>query len=126
MKNWIKCKLNEVCIIGDGNHSSNYPKSSEMVSDGIPFIFPIAFLPLNDFAAPYQLGDKIKVEILGISRGYYDFLALAQEQLQNGGLFAPPPVNVRSNFTKNRPEAMNPTGYFNVCELKSLEIEIVE
>lgn len=95
-------------------------------SDGIPFIFPIAFLPLNDFAAPYQLGDKIKVEILGISRGYYDFLALAQEQLQNGGLFAPPPVNVRSNFTKNRPEAMNPTGYFNVCELKSLEIEIVE
>ena len=38
MKSWVKCKLNEVCIIGDGNHSSNYPKSSEMVSDGIPFI----------------------------------------------------------------------------------------
>lgn len=38
MKNWVKYKLNEVCKIGDGNHSSNYPKSNEMVSEGIPFI----------------------------------------------------------------------------------------
>lgn len=38
MKNWVKYKLNEVCNIGDGNHSSNYPKSDEMVSEGIPFI----------------------------------------------------------------------------------------
>ena len=38
MKNWAKSKLNEVCKIGDGNHSSNYPKSSEMVSEGVPFI----------------------------------------------------------------------------------------
>ncbi len=35
---WYKYKLNEVCKIGDGNHSSNYPKANEMVSDGIPFI----------------------------------------------------------------------------------------
>lgn len=38
MKKWIKYNLNEVCKIGDGNHSSNYPKSGEMVSDGVPFI----------------------------------------------------------------------------------------
>lgn len=38
MKNWAKSKLNGVCKIGDGNHSSNYPKSSEMVSEGVPFI----------------------------------------------------------------------------------------
>ncbi len=31
-------QLGEICIIGDGNHSSKYPKSSEMVSQGIPFI----------------------------------------------------------------------------------------
>ena len=30
--------LNDVCEIGDGNHSSNYPKNSEMVESGIPFI----------------------------------------------------------------------------------------
>ena len=28
----------DVCEIGDGNHSSNYPKSSEMVEVGVPFI----------------------------------------------------------------------------------------
>lgn len=30
--------LSEVCTIGDGNHSSNYPKNQEMVPSGIPFI----------------------------------------------------------------------------------------
>lgn len=35
---WEKVKLGEVCQIGDGNHSSNYPKSSEMVLNGVPFI----------------------------------------------------------------------------------------
>jgi len=35
---WEKVKLGEVCEIGDGNHSSNYPKSAEMVQVGVPFI----------------------------------------------------------------------------------------
>lgn len=35
---WPRVKIGEVCIIGDGNHSSNYPKSSEMVAQGVPFI----------------------------------------------------------------------------------------
>lgn len=35
---WEKVKLGEVCEIGDGNHSSNYPRSDEMVVMGVPFI----------------------------------------------------------------------------------------
>jgi len=35
---WPMVKIEEVCEIGDGNHSSNYPKSSEMISSGVPFI----------------------------------------------------------------------------------------
>jgi type I restriction enzyme, S subunit len=31
-------KIGEVCIIGDGNHSSKYPKKNEMIDEGIPFI----------------------------------------------------------------------------------------
>jgi type I restriction enzyme M protein len=31
-------KLGDICIIGDGNHSSKYPKSSEMIEEGVPFI----------------------------------------------------------------------------------------
>ena len=35
---WDKRKIADVCEIGDGNHSSNYPKSSEMISSGVPFL----------------------------------------------------------------------------------------
>lgn len=38
MKNWEEKKLGEVCSIGDGNYSSKYPKASEFVSEGIPFL----------------------------------------------------------------------------------------
>ncbi len=31
-------RLDEICRIGDGNHSGNYPKKSEMVPEGVPFI----------------------------------------------------------------------------------------
>lgn len=30
--------LGEVCVVGDGNHSSKYPKANEMVNHGVPFI----------------------------------------------------------------------------------------
>jgi type I restriction enzyme, S subunit len=30
--------LGEICEIGDGNHSSKYPRSDEMVDQGVPFI----------------------------------------------------------------------------------------
>jgi type I restriction enzyme S subunit len=34
-----RCELlNKICTIGDGNHSSKYPKSAEMVSAGVPFL----------------------------------------------------------------------------------------
>ena len=35
---WMNATLEDLCIIGDGNHSSKYPKQSEMVIDGVPFI----------------------------------------------------------------------------------------
>jgi type I restriction enzyme, S subunit len=38
VEKWSRAALEKLCIIGDGNHSSKYPKKSEMVSDGVPFI----------------------------------------------------------------------------------------
>lgn len=35
---WEMKKIKEVCIIGDGNHSSKYPKKAEMADEWIPFI----------------------------------------------------------------------------------------
>jgi len=38
MGEWSSDSLEDLCIIGDGNHSSKYPKKSEMVDSGVPFI----------------------------------------------------------------------------------------
>ena len=35
---WVEKRLEDVCVIGDGNHSSNYPKKEELVAKGVPFI----------------------------------------------------------------------------------------
>jgi type I restriction enzyme S subunit len=35
---WEEKRLGDVCSIGDGNYSSKYPKASEFVSEGIPFL----------------------------------------------------------------------------------------
>ncbi|MFA7273420.1 MAG: restriction endonuclease subunit S [Crocinitomicaceae bacterium] len=35
---WEDKTLDEVCSIGDGNYSSKYPKASEFVSEGVPFL----------------------------------------------------------------------------------------
>ena len=37
-EDWEVKPLGEVCQIGDGNHSSKYPKASEFVNDGISFL----------------------------------------------------------------------------------------
>ena len=38
MEQWKTNTLQNLCTIGDGNHSSQYPKKSEMVESGVPFI----------------------------------------------------------------------------------------
>ena len=38
MEGWVENKIEDLCVIGDGNHSSKYPKKSEMVESGVPFI----------------------------------------------------------------------------------------
>lgn len=35
---WSKVRLGDLGIIGDGNHSSLYPRASEMIDSGVPFI----------------------------------------------------------------------------------------
>ena len=37
-RDWSSSTIEQLCHIGDGNHSSKYPKKSEMVTSGVPFI----------------------------------------------------------------------------------------
>lgn len=35
---WREDEVANLCIVGDGNHSSKYPKNSEMIAEGVPFL----------------------------------------------------------------------------------------
>jgi hypothetical protein len=95
-------------------------------SDGIPLIFPVAFLVPNDFANPFQLNDTVRVEIMGITRAFHDYMAEVSRQSQNAGLFATPPVNPRSNIKAVSKNTKKPLGFFVIGDIQSLEIVIQE
>jgi type I restriction enzyme S subunit len=97
MKNWVKYKLNEVCKIGDGNHSSNYPKSNEMVSEGIPFIrannMVNGYVVWNDMkfitAQKHQIlkkGHLKSGDILFTNRGEIGKIAIVGSDFDNANL----------------------------------------
>jgi len=83
--------------------------------DGIEFIVPIRRFGINDYDNTFQLGDKIEVQIMGISNEFYLFLNLAEQQINNGGLFATPPANVPSNFINRSANSTNrANGFFTI------------
>lgn len=38
MNKWERKRIGDLCEVGDGNHSSKYPKSKEFLTHGVPFI----------------------------------------------------------------------------------------
>ena len=94
---WEKLKLSEVCQIGDGNHSSNYPKASEMVDHGIPFIrsgnIQNGFLVKKDlkFISPekhkiLKKGHLQEGDVLINNRGEIGKLAIVTEDFHGSNL----------------------------------------
>ncbi len=95
--------------------------------DGFYFIVPYR-QGINDFNSPYLVGERVKVEIYGINESSYSFLNQAQSQMVNGGLFATPPYNVKSNIRNLEPNVTEtskiPVGWFEVAASSSLEVLI--
>ncbi|MFM7023940.1 MAG: DUF4249 domain-containing protein [Flavobacteriales bacterium] len=85
-------------------------------ADGFEFIIPVRF-GINNSSKPYHIGDSVKVEILSITEATWQFLSETQTQLNNGGLFATPPANVRSNISKTSGSGMNALGWFSTSAL---------
>lgn len=87
--------------------------------DGIEFIVPIRRVGMNDFDNPFQLGDKFEAEVIGITTEFFLFLNLAEQQINNGGLFATPPANVPSNVVNIKGnDAPRANGFFVIGESK--------
>lgn len=95
-------------------------------NDGLPFIFPIR-AGLNDGESPYQLGEKVKVELMSINKEVYFFFNQVNSQINNGGLFAVPPSNVRTNIVSSSNDIANKgIGMFSVSMVSALEKTVQE
>lgn len=91
-------------------------------SDGLLFIPPVRFFSLNDFSRPYTFGEKTKVQIWSINKNTSLFLSQVSTQVSNGGLFAVPPSNVRTNIESTSTEiSKKAIGYFSISMVSEIE-----
>ncbi len=84
------------------NKPENLTVADDQNTDGFDFIPPIQF---SFNPEPYSPGDVVTAEIISIDRNAYLFFDEAIEQINNGGLFASPPANVRTNIYNVNPNS---------------------
>ena len=97
--------------------SQLYFASDELVDGN--YIGNLDFTP-----EPFELGDTITVESYTTSNDQYQFYLELSTQVNNGGIFASPPANVRTNIKNLDPSGKKAVGYFsaNAMERKSIVI----
>ncbi len=94
---WEVRKLCEVCQIGDGNHSSKYPKKNEMTDEGTPFIRAknmvdgqLSWLDMKYISkekhATLKKGHLKTNDILFTNRGEIGKLAIVSNDFENSNL----------------------------------------
>jgi hypothetical protein len=74
---------------------------------------------------PMSLGDTITCESYTTSLDQYRFLLELSTQVNNGGIFASPPANVRTNIRNVNPQGPKAVGYFsaNAIQRKTVVIQ---
>ena len=98
---WFRYYRNDTLNTNPGGINAALNGGDSFDSDGVLFIPPIRFVSFNDFDRPYKAGEKIKIQIWSINRDTYLFLKQVASQINNGGLFAVPPSNVRTNIVSS-------------------------
>lgn len=82
-------------------------------ADTTNFTPPATFLGFRQFHS----GDKCGVQIHSISRECYLFFVQAGQQVNNAGLFATTPENVRTNIVTPTDAPLKGVGWFNVASV---------
>ena len=113
---WIKTFRNDTLFGQPGDLNTAIDGTGGEVTDAggadtLDFTPPAIFLGFNR----YKPGDKCKVEIHSISRETNNFLFQAVAQIQNGGLFATTPENVRTNIITPADAKTKAVGWFNMA-----------
>jgi hypothetical protein len=116
---WIKAYRNDTlfnapadintCIDGTGGAVNN------PAVDTIFFTPPATFLGFKE----YLLGQKCKAEVHSVTRETYFFLVQAIAQINNGGLFATTPENVKTNIITPSAVKTKSIGWFSMASVAS-------
>jgi hypothetical protein len=111
---WIKTFRNDTLFSGPSDLNVSIDGTNGAVinasSDSILFTPPGSLLGFKS----YKIGDKCRVEIHSISRETYFFFIQAINQINNGGLFATTPENVKTNFITPEGAKVKAIGRFNM------------
>lgn len=95
------------------------------LKDTYKFIFNDQFQENNPISIFYenkdlQTNDQVKIELISISKRFYNFLTKLEDQVDGGfGPFSLPPVNVKGNIVNTTNSSNYPYGYFSLNEVKT-------
>ncbi len=93
--------------------------------DGDSYIYDASFEENNILSDYYenedlQAGDSIDISLYKISKQFYNFIYVLEEQAGSGhGPFSSPPVNVKGNIINTTKEDHYPYGYFGLGQVST-------
>jgi hypothetical protein len=98
-------------------------KASDLAFTSDQFLREVVYIDsLEINFLPFDRGDTVKVETLSITEDNFYFFTELQGQINNGGLFAQPPANVRCNVKNKNPKGPPAQGYFGASGVSWAEI----
>lgn len=109
-------KATDISLAYDASLNAGSP------SDGLIFIQPIRTSITGD--SLYSAGHSVGVELHSINEDGFNFLKQLREQAANGGLFATPVVNVKSNVKNLNSAGPRALGFFGTSAVTRMETVI--
>lgn len=121
---WIKTFRNDTLFSAASDINVNIDGTNSAITNGS--VDSTFFTPPSTFLGfkRYYSGNTCKVEIHSISRDTYFFFIQAQAQINNGGLFATTPENVKTNIVTPANAGTKAVGWFNMATVTSKQITI--
>lgn len=122
---WIKPVISGKVQVGNPTTISiayDAAFSAGAPSDGLIFILPLRQSITTD--SLYSAGASVGVELHSITNEAFDFLKQVGEQAANGGLFAVPIQNIKSNVVNVNPAGPKPLGFFGTSAVSRMETVI--
>ena len=120
----VKTLRNDTLFFGPGEingsiDGTNGPGDSEDF-DSTLFTPPVSFLNFTSFSS----GNTCEVQIHSINKETYYFFVQAVTQINNGGLFATTPENVKTNIVSPPNAKVKAIGWFNAAGVSRSKITV--